>query len=164
MPAKSRSKALQSKGSDENVEVLIASIATMTLNELRAEWHRRHASEPPVKSSADMLRRFLAWHIQVEAYGGLSAVSKRRIWSLEQALSRDPDHAVILSPHFKPGTVLVREWKGVHHRVEALESGFVYNGKHFTSLTKIARAITRTHWSGPAFFGLRRRDDAKGKS
>ena len=35
-----------------------------------------------------------------------------------------------------------------------LEDGFEYDGKHWQSLTAIARAITGTPWNGPLFFGL----------
>ena len=35
-----------------------------------------------------------------------------------------------------------------------LEDGFAYAGTVYSSLTKIAQAITGAHWSGPRFFGL----------
>jgi len=36
-----------------------------------------------------------------------------------------------------------------------LKDGFMFSGKHFQSLSKIAREITGTRWSGPLFFGLK---------
>jgi hypothetical protein len=54
----------------------------------------------------------------------------------------------------KPGTTLVREWHGRTHTIRALETGFEYDSKHYSSLTKIAREITGAAWSGPRFFGL----------
>jgi hypothetical protein len=41
------------------------------------------------------------------------------------------------------------------HRVQVLEKGFAYNGDKYPSLSRIARLITGTAWSGPAFFGLK---------
>ena len=38
--------------------------------------------------------------------------------------------------------------------VIVLEDGFEYDGRHWKSLTAIARAITGTHWNGNRFFGL----------
>jgi len=35
--------------------------------------------------------------------------------------------------------------------------GYEYNGQTYRSLSVIARAITGTRWSGPAFFGIKRR-------
>ena len=55
------------------------------------------------------------------------------------------------------GTMLGREWKGRMHRVAVLSDGFSWNGKTYTSLSKIAHAITGTRWNGPRFFGLRER-------
>jgi hypothetical protein len=55
------------------------------------------------------------------------------------------------------GTVLTREWGGQHHRVMVLDSGFAWQGRTYSSLSEIAKAITGTKWNGPRFFGLRDR-------
>jgi hypothetical protein len=59
------------------------------------------------------------------------------------------------SIELRPGTVLSREWNGQMHRVAVLDKGFAWNGNTYASLSKVALAITGTHWSGPRFFGLR---------
>jgi hypothetical protein len=41
--------------------------------------------------------------------------------------------------------------------VLVLDEGFEYRGARFRSLSQIARTITRARWSGPRFFGLKRR-------
>jgi hypothetical protein len=56
----------------------------------------------------------------------------------------------------QPGAVLVREWRGLSHQVGVLEKGFSFRGKHYRSLSEVAREITGTRWSGPLFFGLKR--------
>jgi hypothetical protein len=53
------------------------------------------------------------------------------------------------------GTVLIREWHGTKHQVTVLKDGFLYRAKRFGSLSRIARAITGSRWSGPLFFGLK---------
>ena len=35
-----------------------------------------------------------------------------------------------------------------------METGVIWNGTRYPSLTAVARAITGTEWSGPRFFGL----------
>ena len=55
----------------------------------------------------------------------------------------------------RSGTLLTREWDGHLHRVMVLADGFGWNGKTYTSLSKVACAITGTRWNGPRFFGLR---------
>ena len=53
------------------------------------------------------------------------------------------------------GTVLIREHEGRQHHVMVTDGNFVWNGKTFPSLSKVAHAITGTKWNGPRFFGLR---------
>ncbi len=39
------------------------------------------------------------------------------------------------------------------------EDGFDYRAARYASLSRIAREITGTRWSGPLFFGLRKAGD-----
>jgi Protein of unknown function (DUF2924) len=57
--------------------------------------------------------------------------------------------------NLKAGALLVREWNGALQRVMVLEKGFAWNGKTYSSLSQIAKAITGTSWNGHRFFGLR---------
>ena len=54
------------------------------------------------------------------------------------------------------GSKLFREWHGETHEVLVLDKGFTWRGETYSSLSAIARAITRAHWNGWAFFGLKR--------
>lgn len=58
----------------------------------------------------------------------------------------------------KAGTRFVREWQGQLHEVAVLDKGLEYKGHTYRSLSEIAREITGTRWSGPAFFGLKKRE------
>ena len=60
----------------------------------------------------------------------------------------------------KPGTRLVREWRGVTQTVLIHADGIEWHGQHYRSLSVVARKITGARWSGPRFFGLRRRQPA----
>jgi len=56
---------------------------------------------------------------------------------------------------------LVREWQGRLHVVTIAEDGVVmWNEKQWRSLSEVAREITGTRWSGPAFFGLKQKKEA----
>jgi len=56
---------------------------------------------------------------------------------------------------------LVREWHGTVHVVTVDETGALHwNDREWRSLSEIARTITGTRWSGPAFFGLKQRKAA----
>ncbi len=55
-----------------------------------------------------------------------------------------------------PGTTLIREWDRHEYRVTVTSDGlYELDGKRYKSLSAAAKAITGTHWSGPAFFGLK---------
>jgi hypothetical protein len=59
------------------------------------------------------------------------------------------------------GTVLVREWQGVEHRITVLNDGYEYQGRPYQSLSAIARAITGTRWNGWVFFALKNQRASK---
>jgi hypothetical protein len=47
-------------------------------------------------------------------------------------------------------------WRGEMHEVIATGNSYIYRGLTYTSLSRIAREITGTRWSGPLFFGVRK--------
>lgn len=62
----------------------------------------------------------------------------------------------------KVGEKLTRTYRGKEHVVEVIEGGFRHAGHDYTSLTALAKEITGyTAISGPAFFGLWKREGAK---
>ena len=122
----------------------VAEIIDMSLAELRAEWQCRYGP-PPKHRAADLLRRVLAWRIQADVFGNLD-VPTRRTLSKEQN---------VLRPAAQPGMRLAREWAGRRYEVVVIESGVVFEGQTFGSLSEVARHITGRRWNGPRFFGLR---------
>ena len=49
----------------------------------------------------------------------------------------------------------MRDYQGRRHTVTVEREGYVWEGKSYSSLSAIARAITGTAWSGPRFFALK---------
>ena len=132
--------------SDDVITEEVRALARLDLDGLRAEWRTRFGSPPTLRSPA-LLRRMLAWRIQVAAFGGLDADTRRRLRQSSPVKPATPDPT--------PGTRIRREWNGVIHDVSVVPDGFVYDGRRFKSLSEIARAITGVRWNGPRFFGLR---------
>ena len=131
----------------------LATLQDLTLEELRAEWRRLYRSPPP-RLSRDLMQRGVAYRIQEKAFGGLSPASRRRLKQLSgQRTSSDLVIAEVRQAP-QPGARLVREWNGRTYTVAVTDEGFAYAGTVYGSLTKVARAITGSHWSGPRFFGL----------
>lgn len=124
---------------------------------LRIRWARRFRSTAPPIQSADVLMRFYAYRIQAEIYGELDDETRKLLTRARTAVAKGKSPLPRSAMKLRPGTVLVREWRGVTHRVLVLDRGFQHENKRFSTLTQIARAITGTHWSGPRFFGLEER-------
>jgi hypothetical protein len=128
------------------------------LDQLRAEWRRLHRAAPPVRLSRDLLLRSIAHRLQEDAFGGLGPAARRRLAGLARGVAAQGKPTPAPAPvRLKPGTTLVREWHGRTHTVLVLaDGGFECQGRRYSSLTELARAITGARWSGPRFFGLRR--------
>ncbi|MDP2377506.1 DUF2924 domain-containing protein [Reyranella sp.] len=141
---------------DPILEAELSGLENLKLGQLQMLWQQRFGLVPK-HQSADLLRRRLAYELQVRAYGGLRLEIRRRLSRLHKAFAADRKHTPIAGRHLKPGTILTREWKGTAHQVVLLVEGYEYAGERYQSLSEIAEKITRTKWSGPAFFGLRRR-------
>ena len=140
--------------SEDAVAVKLQALAEMDYDALRAEWRRLYRAHPPKRVARDLLMLGVAWKIQEQAYGGLGAATKRRLADLAKTMERDGDVIRNRVARLKPGAKLVREWRGEAHTVIVIDDGFEWNGRHWRSLSAIAREITGVHWSGPRFFGL----------
>ena len=122
------------------------SLAAMTLPDLRKKWRDLYGSPIP-KVSAALLRLAIAFEIQKAGFGDLSRETTRRLDYLARGKA--------ISLPLRPGMRLVREWKGhLHVVVVDADCSLIWQKRSWRSLSEIARAITGTQWSGPAFFGL----------
>lgn len=140
----------------DELERKLAELRSMSPAQLRAAWRecwRRTAPE----IGSDLLRRGIAWKLQSRVHGELPSAARRQIQLATERLRRGQEIASTSAVQLKPGTRLVREWHGKTHHVIVLEADFEREGRRYTSLTQIASAIAGVHWSGPAFFGLRKR-------
>ena len=138
----------------ETVAVRLQALEQMDYATLSSEWRRLYRSPAPKRVARDLLMLGVAWKIQEQAYGGLGAGTKRRLADMAKIMERDGDVTRNRVARLKPGAKLVREWHGKTHTVIVIEDGFEWNGRHWRSLSVIARKITGVHWSGPRFFGL----------
>ena len=132
-----------------DLQIALATLEAMNLEELRAAWVRRLKNSPP-KISAGLLRLAIAHALQSKTLGGITKSTDRKLCELAAGSNGPP-----------PGTRLSRSWQGKLHIVTVTEEQkFNWQGKDWDSLSVIARTITGTRWSGPAFFGTRARKAA----
>jgi Protein of unknown function (DUF2924) len=146
---------LAMKPVDPAVEAELDRLATMPIAGLRVRYRELFRNDPPKAFGPDLLRRSVAHRIQEKAYGGLSAPTRRLLDQLVKAALAKPNGRLQLPRRIKPGSELVRTWKGKSYRVMVMANGFAHDGKTFASLSEIASDITGTRWNGPRFFGLR---------
>ena len=137
------------------LEIEIAHLRTLDLDGLRARWRTIFGRQAPVHLARHFLRRILAYRVQAEALGDLDVATMRVLSRIAGSDARG-DPSAPVPQQVRPGTMLVREWHGVNHRVLALDEGFAWNGGTFKSLSQVARAITGTRWNGLIFFGIKR--------
>jgi hypothetical protein len=141
---------------DPAVEAELDRLPTTAIADLRKRYRELFRTDPPKAFGPDLLRRSIAHRIQERAYGGLPASTRRLLHELVKAAMAKPNGRLELPRRIKPGSELVRTWKGKTYRVMVMADGFAHNGKTFASLSEIASEITGTRWNGPRFFGLRR--------
>ena len=133
----------QNESSDE-LEKLLDDVIQMLLADLQVFWRTRWGA-PPRLRSVRLLRRLIAWRLQEPVSGGLTADTRRQLAS--KSIPRWGRPTV--------GARLTREYQGILYEVETLPNGYRYLGRDYPNLSRVAEAITGTHWNGPRFFGLR---------
>src|SRR6516164_9917247 len=131
----------------------LSRLPMLDLAELRELWCRLYKTEASPRLSRELLVRAVAYRMQEVASGGPRVELQRQLRQI--ALELQQTGRVRIRPQVKPGTRLMREWRGRSHEVLVLDDGFAWQGTHYHSLSAIARKITGTAWSGPLFFGLR---------
>ena len=139
----------------ETLSIELQKLTALTAKDLKIRYRSLYRSEPPPGLSRSLLLRALAYRLQEVALGGLSRSTRRRLVQVAANDAEQLPAAPTLRDEPAPGTVLIREWHGVAYHVIVLEHGVRYGGEHYRSLSQVARLITGTRWSGPAFFGLR---------
>ncbi len=118
-------------------------------------WQRSFGKAAPTRLRRQVMIPILAYRIQEQAYGGLKPSTAKHLRTLADAVEKDR-HAVLTGVLLiRPGMRLTRKWQGNIHEVLAANNAYEYRGKNYRSLSEIARQITGTRWSGPAFFRIK---------
>ena len=136
----------------KGAERQITALEAMSSAALKNEWQRITGRAAPRISPA-MMRLALAWQYQAAEMGGISPPVRQKLAQLARGRTRTSEA--------KAGMRFVREWNGISHIVTIGEDSIIrWNDREWRSLSEVARAITGTRWSGPAFFGLKKRIEA----
>ena len=147
----------QSPPAPASMAARIAHLADWSWPDLMKEWQRLFGGEPVIANRRFVEKRIAYRWQEIEVAKTnrpLLARNSRRIDELvaTSMLKRQKTGAMPIA-----GAELIRVYAGVEHRVRVLpDEEFEYAGKRYPILSMIAREITGTRWSGPAFLGLRK--------
>ena len=143
----------------------LARVMTLSTGELRTEFQRL-SGRPTGSWNREWLRRKISWLVQERERQKSDAVEVPTLVSEVRDQPRSPrlDAPIRILPSPvrdprlpRPGSVILRDYRGLRLTLTVLERGFEWNGQTFSSLSAVAKAITGTHWNGRLFFGLTRR-------
>lgn len=166
------------------VAARVAKLPTMTVKQLRAEYMSVFGHAAPNSNRQNLYRRIaweiqaqaygqrlsdearqyaLKLAEETELYRRVQEGLKKRQSDEQRESARPlPDDAPTQKPPDQardprlpvPGSFLIRKHGSKLVRVKVLESGFVFDGRAYSTLSAVARAITGKHWNGFLFFGL----------
>ncbi len=136
----------------------VTGLSSQPMPEIKVLWRKLYKTEAPTHNR-QFLERRLAYKIQeVEFRRENQALLKRNEQRIAALIKTGKMAARYTNAQAPAGTLFEREYKGCLHKVFVTADGqYDYNGQAFRSLSVIAREITGTRWSGPAFFGVKAR-------
>lgn len=146
----------QSFSTPPSVAAQIARLPDLPMAAIKALWQKLVGGDTPPHNRRFLERR-IAYRLQEIEFRKIDPHlidrNQRRIKAIvETGKARKLDRDIRLMP----GTVLTREYQGVEYRVMVAQDGqYEFDGRRYPSLSRIAREITGTRWSGPLFFGVK---------
>src|SRR6266446_9721222 len=109
---------------DVALEAEIGRLPALSLLELRHRWKTVFGHPAPKSLRRNFLARAVAYQMQVEAYGGLSVATKRRLREIANAVRNGDANSMLGGSRSKPGTQMIRQWQNITHTVTTLAEGF----------------------------------------
>jgi hypothetical protein len=160
---------------EPSIAAQVVALTHLNVAELRVRWKELTGEDTTQRNRTYLLRR-CAWELQRRHFGGeLSPEAKARLHELQEEFrtttptqwfrgsraNRAPAPSTPKKPRPvrdakapKPGTVFARTYRGTQITVTVVDGGFQYAGQVYRSLSAVAKAVTGSHCSGNAFFGL----------
>lgn len=138
-----------------HIEADISEIHGFSRDELVFKFENLYRQSPPRKMGRELIARAVAHKLQLQQTNSSQSSLNRKLATYAGQLRQTGRLRIAPSTEMKPGSRLVREWQGKLHEVSIRDDGFFYQDQKYRSLSAIARDITGTRWSGPAFFGLK---------
>jgi hypothetical protein len=142
---------------NKGISERIAALPAMNKAQLLVIWADNFHEPPPPTLRKKLMVPILTYRIQEREYGGLSNSARQKLKEIAKGLRSEKQTRSSIRSNLKSGTRLIRSWGGEVHEVSVSGNGYEYRGRQFKSLSEIAREITGTRWSGPLFFGTKKK-------
>jgi hypothetical protein len=168
--------------SGPSIAAQVVALSQLNVTQLRERWREVFGEETKQRHKQYLIKR-IAWELQRRESGEeLSPEALKRLDELQDEFRNSPPETwfknarhnrpqaaparakrrpVTAATAPKQGAVLTRDYKGRKITVTVRgDREFEWNGEIYTSLSAAAKAITGSHCSGNAFFGLIRKAGA----
>jgi hypothetical protein len=89
----------------EQVEAEIAGLPALSLEALRERWRTLYGNPAPRSLRRGLLIRAVAYQLQVKAFGGLAAVTKKKLREIAVAAREGRFDPAVIGPRVKPGPI-----------------------------------------------------------
>lgn len=129
-------------------------LTKLSLTELRQMWAEAWGIEPTERLGRVLLETSLDFKLS----NHISPELQSRLEQLIKTYKRNSKCFDERCNALKPGTQIMRSWKGKKYIVLVKTDGFDFQGRRYTSLSQIANDITGTRWNGHLFFGLKKKE------
>jgi len=122
--------------------------------EIEKNWLKVFGTELPKYVHKAYAEKYLKWQNENNSLDrSIQKQIDRLVENFEKGISENITQTLV-KMEIKPGTKLIRDYKGKKYEVIRTEKGYEYSGKFYKSLSAIANLITGTRWNGKRFFGL----------
>ena len=168
---------------EPSIAAQVVALTHMSVAELREKWKELFGKETDQRHKQYLVKR-IAWEIQRRHFGQeLSPEAQQRLHDLQEGFRTSPPStwfkgakhnrapqtpapkrpALVRDPASpKPGTILTRTYRGTKIIVTVRgDREFEWRGNVYRSLSAVAKAVTGSHCSGNAFFGLTKKGGGK---
>ena len=168
---------------EPSIAAQVVALTHMSVAELRVKWEELFGRPTDQRHRQYLIKR-IAWEIQRRHFGQeLSPEAQARLHELQEEFRTSPPStwfkgarhnrapaspppkrpAPVRDPASpKPGTILTREYRGTKIIVTVHgDREFEWRGNVYRSLSAVAKAVTGSHCSGNAFFGLAKKGGGK---
>jgi hypothetical protein len=150
--------------SHDDLEARLARLEALSRDDLAQAWTKVFGTPAPHKASRELLIKAVAHHLQCRLHGDLKPAKRKLLLRIAPAVGTGTEVRLACAPPpaIKPGTRLIRAYRGETHEVVIAADGrFEWRGQRYRSLSHVAREITGCRRNGPAFFGLREKRAAE---